>query len=237
MKNQLQRIKELINYKFDGSFIMEEMEVSDNFKNNNFIEQKNIRSIVLEVGSDPENDIEHRIVLILSFTYRDRYEQLVFAFSLLDKNNQFVKGKESIYDKNIANQYLPKELQKNIVFFGKLKEMFKILITMEKPIEFYIETYEDYKNEKLLLPYNKIIDLILQNGYMLESKGLTHDKKKYYWKFVQKTKQQLKESKEFDDWYKNFKKDDEYWQHRKELTMEAVRGFIKIENEQKKNII
>ena len=100
---------------------------------------------------------------------------------------------------------------------------------MEKPIEFYIETHEDYKNEKLLLPYNKIIDLILQNGYMLESKGLTHDKKKYYWKFVQKTKQQLKESKEFKKWYKNFKKDDEYWNNRKELIMEAVRGFLKVE--------
>ena len=180
------------------------------------------------------NNIEHKIFLLLSFTYKDKYEQLVFGFSILDKNNQFVKGKESIFNREEVNKYLPKELQRSIIFFGKLKEMFKILMTMEKPIEFYIETYEDYVNEKLLLPYNKIIDLILQNGYMLESKGLTHDKKKYYWKFVQSTKQQIKESKEFNDWYKNFKKDDEYWNNRKELIMEAVRRCI-LQKEKEKN--
>ena len=161
MKDQLTRIKQLFNYNFDGTFITEEMQVSDDFKNNKFYIEKEIKSVTLEVGYDPEN-------------------------------------------------------------------------TMEKPNIFFMETYEDYTEEKQLLPYNSIIDIILQNGYVMESKGLSHDKKKYHWKFVQKTKQQLKESKESDELYKNFKKDDKYWERRKELTMEAVRRCL-LQKEKEKN--
>ena len=221
-------MKELINYNINYGYINEEMITSDNFKNNNFIKQKEIRSVILEVGIDPENEKEYRIVLILSFTNKGGYEELVFAFSLLDKDNQFVKGKESIYNREEVNKYLPKELQKSIIFFGKLKEMFKKLITMEKPIRFFIETYEDYKNEKLINAYGPIIDLILKNGYMLKDKGITHDKKKYFWEFIQATKQTLPEGYEPFDISK-VKKDDAYWQHRKELTMEAVRLMLESE--------
>lgn len=42
---------------------------------------------------------------------------------MIDKNNQFVKGKESIYNREEADKYLPKKLQKSIIFFGKLKDM------------------------------------------------------------------------------------------------------------------
>ena len=227
-------MKDLINYNFYG-YITEEMETSDNFTNNKFIEQKEIRSVVLEVGVDPENDIEYRIVLILSFTNRSGYEELVFGFSILDKNNQYVKGKESIYNREEVNKYLPKELQKSIVFFGKLKEMFKKLITMEKPLRFFIETYEDYKNEKLLIPYRNMIKVVLENGYMLKKEGLAHDKKKYFWEFIQATKQTLPEGYEPMDLSK-IVKDEAYWQHRKELTMESVKRFLKTEEENKKVI-
>ena len=230
MKDQLTRIKQLFNYNFDGTFITEEMQVSDDFKNNKFYIEKEIKSVTLEIGYDPENTMEHKIFLILSFSEG----HLAFAFSILDKNGQYVKGKESIYSREEVNKFLPKELQKSIVFFSKLKEMFKLLMTMEKPNIFFMETYEDYTEEKQLLPYNSIIDIILQNGYVMESKGLSHDKKKYHWKFVQKTKQQIKESKESDEWYKNFKKDDKYWERRKELTMEAVRRCL-LQKEKEKN--
>ena len=217
MKDQLLRIKELITYRFDGSFLTEEMKTSDYFRGNNFQKDQETRYVSMEVGVDTENNMEYRIALVMRFTNISGYDELVFYFSLLDKNNQFVKGKESIYDRNVVNQYLPKELQKSISFFGKLKEMFKILIKMEKPIRFFIETYEDYKNEKLINAYNPIIDLILKNGYMLKDKGVSHDKKKYYWEFVQATKQILPEGYESFD-YSKVKKDDEYWKKFNEET-------------------
>ena len=210
------------------------METSDNFNSNNFITQKEIRSVSLEVGVDPENDKEHKIFLVMSFSNKSGYEELVFTFTILNKNNQFVKGKESIYDRRIVNEFLPKELQKSIAFFGKLKEMFKILITMEKPDVFYVETYEDFISERLLNPYRNLIPIIMQAGYYVEEEGVSHDKKKYYWKFVKKTKQQLKEDKNFEKFINDpNRKNEEYWEHRKQLTMEAVRGHIRIENEQK----
>ncbi len=211
MKDQLTRIKELIYY---PNLIIEEMEISSNFNENNFEINDESKSVVLEVGIDPENENQHRITLIIQFTNRSGYNELVFYFNITNKNKtEITVEPRSIYDKNIANQYLPKELQKSIAFFNKLKEMFKKLIIMEKPNIFFIETYEDYTDEKQLLAHNPIIEIILQNGYVIESQGLTHDKKKYHWKFVQKTEQQIKESKEdgFSEFIKTFKKDDKYW--------------------------
>ena len=228
-------MKDLINYNFYG-YITEKMETSDSFKNNNFIEQKEIRSAILEVGVDPENDIEYRIVLILSFTNRSGYEELVFGFSLLNKNNQYVKGKESIYDKTVVDKYLPKELKGGVAIFNKLKEMFKKLITMEKPLIFFMETYENFKDQKQLLPFRNIIPIILQNGYVIEEEGISHDKKKYYWKFVQKTEQQIRESKEDGFDISKIVKDDAYWESRKQLTMESVRLFLEHEEKNKKVI-
>ena len=215
MKDQLRRIKELIFY---PKLLAEEMEISDYFKDNNFQENKETRSLSTEVGVDPENNIDHRLVLIMRFTNVSGYDELVFYFSLLDKNNQFVKGKESIYDRKESDQYIPKKLKGTIIFFNKLKEMFKKLITMETPDIFFMETYEDYVDEKLLTPYRNLIPLIIQNGYVMEEEGLSHDKKKYQWKFVKKTKQQLKESKKFIKFINNFKKDDTYWKKFNEET-------------------
>ena len=77
--------------------------------------------------------------------------------------------------------------------------MFKKLITMETPDIFFIETYEDYIDEKLLNPYRNLIPIILDHGYVLEREGISHDKKKYFWKFVKKSKQNLIEGyEEFD---------------------------------------
>ena len=228
-------MKDLINYNFYG-YITEEMEVSEDFKNNIFQEYKEIRSVALEVSVDPENDIEYRVFLILSFTNRSGYEELIFYFSLLDKNNQFVKGKETIYDKNIANQYLPKELKSSIAFFNKLKEMFKKLIIMEKPLRFFIETYENYTDEKQLVAHRPIIQLILQNGYMIRNEGLSHDKKKYFWEFIQATEQQLKESKEDGFDISKIKKDESYYQSIKENTTEIIRRIVENESKTKKII-
>ena len=72
-------------------------------------------------------------------------------------------------------------------------KLFKKLITMEKPLIFFMETYENFKDQKQLLPFRNIIPIILQNGYVIEEEGISHDKKKYYWKFVQKTEQQIRE--------------------------------------------
>ena len=233
MKDQLRRIKELIFY---PKLLAEEMEISDYFKDNNFQENKETRSLSTEVGVDPENNIDHRLVLIMRFTNVSGYEELIFYFSLLDKNNQFVKGKETIYDKNIANQYLPKELKSSIAFFNKLKEMFKKLIIMEKPLRFFIETYENYTDEKQLVAHRPIIQLILQNGYMIRNEGLSHDKKKYFWEFIQATEQQLKESKEDGFDISKIKKDESYYQSIKENTTEIIRRIVENESKTKKII-
>ena len=172
----------------------------------------------------------------MSFTNRSGYEELIFYFSLLDKNNQFVKGKETIYDKNIANQYLPKELKSSIAFFNKLKEMFKKLIIMEKPLRFFIETYENYTDEKQLVAHRPIIQLILQNGYIIRNEGLSHDKKKYFWEFIQATEQQLKESKEDGFDISKIKKDESYYQSIKENTTEIIRRIVENESKTKKVI-
>ena len=182
------------------------------FINNTFQEYKEKNAIAVEVSIDSENDVDYRLALILRFTNVSGYDELVFYFSLIDKNNQFVKGKESIYNREEANKYLPKKLQGSISFFTKLKEMFKKLINMETPDIFFMETYEDFISERLLNPYRNLIPLILENGYLLEKEGISHDKKKYYWKFVKKTNQQIKEDKEFEYFINNFKKDDEYWE-------------------------
>ena len=230
VKDQLTRIKQLFNYNFDGTFITEEMQVSDDFNKNEFIEDKEQKIIYLGVGVDKEDNVDHQIFLVIRFIFNGVYEELIFYFSLLNKNNQFVKGKENIYNREEVDKYLPKELQKSIIFFGKLKEMFKILITMETPDIFFMETYEDFVSERLLNPYRNLIPIILKNGYILEEEGLSFDKKKYHWKFVKKTKQQLKESKELDKKYKNFKKDDEYW---RKLNEENIKIF---ENSRKRGL-
>ena len=217
MKDQLTRIKELIFY---PKLLSEEMETSDYFKDNSFQEDKETKSLSTEVGIDPENDVEHRLALIMRFTNVGGYEELVFYFSLLDKKNQFVKGKETMYSRKESDQYIPKQLKGTIVFFNKLKEMFKKLITMEKPNIFFMETYENYVDEKQLLPFRNIIPIILENGYVIEQEGYSHDKRKYQWKFVQKTEQQIKESKAdgFSEFIKTFKKDDAYWKKFNEET-------------------
>ena len=223
MNDQLKRIKKLYNYRFDGTFLTEEMKVPEEFNKNNFIKDDDQKTVYLGVGIDAENNVEHQIFLGIRFTYVSNYKELVFYFSIVDKNNQFVKGKEAIYDRSVVNEFLPKELQKSIVFFGKLKEMFKILITMETPDKFYMETYEDFVSERLLNPYRNLIPLIMQAGYYVEEEGLSHDKKKYYWKFVKKTKQQLKEDKEFEKFINDpNRKNEEYW---KKLTEESIRMF------------
>ena len=91
---------------------------------------------------------------------------------------------------------------------------------MEKPLIFFMETYENYKDQKQLLPFRNIIHIILENGYVIEQERYSHDKRKYQWKFVQKTEQQIKESKAdgFSEFIKTFKKDDAYWKKFNEET-------------------
>ena len=75
--------------------------------------------------------------------------------------------------------------------------MFKKLIEMEKPDIFFIELYEDLEGESLKRIEN-IIELILKNGYNIDEQGINKLTGRKFWKFVEKTKQEIKESeKEF----------------------------------------
>ena len=68
---------------------------------------------------------------------------------------------------------------------------------MEKPDIFFIELYEDLEGESLKRIEN-IIELILKNGYNIDEQGINKLTGRKFWKFVEKTKQEIKESeKEF----------------------------------------
>ena len=65
---------------------------------------------------------------------------------------------------------------------------------MEKPDIFFIELYEDLEGESLKRIEN-IIELILKNGYNIDEQGINKLTGRKFWKFVEKTKQEIKESK------------------------------------------
>ena len=193
-------MKELINYNINYGYINEEMQISDDFNEENFILEKENRRVYIDVGIDIQNEKEHKSYLIVLFTNKQGFEELMFYFMVLDKNDRAVPGLETIYDRKIANKYIPDELKGTGKLKDKIIKMTQKLLNMENPARFIVQTYEDYKDEKQLDWHQPIIDLLLKNGYMLKNKGLTYDKKNYYWEFVQATKETLPEGYEPIKW-------------------------------------
>ena len=103
--------------------------------------------------------------------------------------------------------------------------MFKKLIEMEKPDIFFIELYEDLEGESLKR-INNIRELILKSGYNITGEGINKLTGRQYWRFSEKTKQEIKESgKEFVPTPLT----EEDWQRISEETMKGI-----VENEKRK---
>jgi len=195
MDNFAKRYKYLVKYPLN-----EEMTISPSFQNNVFEKNDARKSIALEVGVDDENKEQNRINLILQFSNASGYKELVFYFNVTDEeNSKTTVVPAAIYDKNIVKRHLPKELLGKNVFRDKINEMFKILIIMEKPDYFFMESYEDFKDYKQISYYEQLIKLITDNGYEIEKQGVNINKK-YYWKFVNKV---ILETEEYKDKIKN----------------------------------
>ena len=59
---------------------------------------------------------------------------------------------------------------------------------MEQPKGFFIETYENVNDNKQIGYFNDIIELILQNGYVIKKMGKNEITKKYVWEFIKADK-------------------------------------------------
>lgn len=206
------------------------MKTSSNFINNNYIEQNN--AVILEVGIDDENDIQHRLNLIISFGSPSGYNELSFYFNLTDKDNtKITSNPKSIYDREIAKKYLPKDLDGRNVFIEKLKEMLKQLLKMETPQTFFMETFEDHSNRKQLDYYYNLVRVIMDNGYMLAKEGVNPLTKKYFWKFVNEntlsplTEEMQRQEDNFNN--RTGIKDEEYWKRHDERAEEIIKGIRK----------
>lgn len=211
--------------------INEEMKVSSDFINNEFI--KHNKAISLEIGVDNENDIQHRLNLILSFGSPSGYEELSFYFNLTDKENTKITSKtKSIYDRNVVKEYLPPELVGQNIFINKLKEMLKELLKMETPDKFFMETFEDHTDRKQVDYYDNLVKIITENGYVIESQGVNPITKKYFWQFLnKKSLSQISESAEKH--WKNFDvhstiRDKQYWKKHDENVEETMKGINEI---------
>lgn len=230
MNNQLSRIKELINYKYYGT-INEEIQTSLDFNKENFIEDKNNKAIHLNIGIDKNNEKKYALHLTVLFYNK---EELVFYFAVTDKNNQLIPGLNTIYDRKIADKYIPDELKGSGKIKDKIIKMTQKLLNMENPARFIIETFDKYSGPEQLEWHRPIINLILDNGYNLTKQDVNVFGK-YYWEFIkegEKTKEQIKESVEFSDWAKNHKRDEEWHKRMNEKSMRIweslrERGLIK----------
>ena len=190
MKSQLKRIKELIYY---PKLLSEEMIISKEFNEGSQKDEQN-KVMYIKISEDPDDNETHYLDLIIRFDKSKGYNELIYYFLVSDVNNKTVK---TIYKRDEAKQYIPKQLQNQRIFVSKINEMFKKLIEMEKPDIFFIELYEDLEGESLKRIEN-IIELILKNGYNIDEQGINKLTGRKFWKFVEKTKQEIKESeKEF----------------------------------------
>lgn len=194
--------------------MQEEMKISSNFINNNFNEQN--RAITLEVGIDDENEVQHRLNLVISIDSPSGYSELSFYFNLTNKENtEITSNPKSIYDRKIVKNYLPKELVGKNVFMNKLKEMLEKLMKMELPEKFFMETFEDHVDRKQIDYYDNLVKIITNNGYVIKSQGVNPVTKKYAWQFLREN-MLTPLSEETQKHWENFDinkivKDEEYW--------------------------
>ena len=218
MKSQLKRIKELIYY---PKLLSEEMIISKEFNEGSQKDEQN-KVMYIKISEDPDDNETHYLDLIIRFDKSKGYNELIYYFLVSDVNNKTVK---TIYKRDEAKQYIPKQLQNQRIFVSKINEMFKKLIEMEKPDIFFIELYEDLEGESLKRIEN-IIELILKNGYNIDEQGINKLTGRQYWRFSEKTKQEIKESgKEFVPTPLT----EEDWQRIGEETMKGI-----VENEKRK---
>ena len=208
--NEIKRMQILANY----PLLVEVMEISSDFNNNEFKKQKN--AVTLEVGINSENNEQYRLNLILSFGSPLGYLELAFYFNLTDIENLKITSKpKSIYDREIAKKYLPKDLIGKNIFMPKLKEMLKRLLKMETPEKFIMETFEDHTDRKQIDYYDNLVKIILENGYVIKSQGINSVTKKYAWKFIREntltplSEATIKHWENFNDTHSI--RDEEYW--------------------------
>ena len=170
-------IRAILKEKF-STILFEEFQISQKFIKNEF-EKNGNNAIILEVGIDEGNDIQHTLNLILSFGNPSGYEELVFYFNIVNKDRtKITSNPKSIYDREIAKKYLPKELIEKYIFKNKINKMLKMLLNMKKPTKFFLETYEDYKDAKQIDYYLDLVNLILDNGYVINKQGVNNITKK-----------------------------------------------------------
>ena len=218
MKSQLKRIKELIYY---PKLLSEEMIISKEFNEGSQKDEQN-KVMYIKISEDPDDNETHYLDLIIRFDKSKGYNELIYYFLVSDVNNKTVK---TIYKRDEAKQYIPKQLQNQRIFVSKINEMFKKLIEMEKPDIFFIELYEDLEGESLKR-INNIRELILKSGYNITGEGINKLTGRQYWRFSEKTKQEIKESgKEFVPTPLT----EEDWQRIGEETMKGI-----VENEKRK---
>ena len=198
----------------------EEMEVSPEFNSGNYFYNQPQRALALEVGIDENNDELHRLNLILQFGKTSGYEELSFYFNITNKENTKVTSQQkSIYDRNAANQYIPKELIGKKIFKEKINDMCKDLLTVEKPESFFMVTFEDYKDEKQISYYLDLVRIIQNNGYVMKNQG-TSPENRYFWEFANKSILENYYSKEENKKWINFTpppRDAEYWKNQDEI--------------------
>jgi len=199
MNEEQKRLKFLMNY----GLLKEEMEVSEEFVNNNFQKQQN--AISLEVGIDRENTEQHRFNLILNFSYFEDIPELAFFFNVTNKENSKVTSvPKTLYSRKDSIKYLPKELVGKKIFKEKILIMLNKLLEMEKQNKFFMETYETYQNDKQISYYLDIVRVIQERGYVIEKQGI-NDFKKYYWLFSQVGVKNENIMTEEEKKWKNFK--------------------------------
>lgn len=162
MKNNLNRIKKLMN------LITEEMKVSKEINNIQLKKQDNENITFLKIAEDETNDNEHNLFLYLMFDKKSftKMPELSFFFQVTDINKKITSKPTTIYNRNDAKKYLPKELIGKGIITNKINEMFNKLITMEKPTDFIMSTYESLSGNSLKR-FDSLIKTIIENGYKL----------------------------------------------------------------------
>ena len=213
---EIERMKELFKY----NFLCESMQISKNFTEENYGIHNNVLN--LEVATDPDNENQHRLNLIVQFSNASKYLELIFYFNVTNlENTKITSEKTTLYSRDDVKKYLPKELIGNGAFTDKLLFMINHIFSIQKPNIFFMETYDEYKIEKDIQFHRKLIPAILKNGYNISEEGANINKR-YFWKFELKTIKELGEN--IKEKFVCPIKDEAYW---KIFNKEAQENLLK----------
>lgn len=181
----ISRFKELVNY---PQKLKEVMQKSPSFDKE---PETNGNVVIVKIAEDPENDEINQLNAVLLFNRQNTdIPQLYYYMTVLNKDgSKYTSNPKTMYKRSEVAKYLPKDMGGKGEITNKINEMFKKLMTMDKPITFEMKTDEALSGTSLIR-YNKLVELILANGYnMIENRVDVEGKT--YWKFSQKTNEEI----------------------------------------------